>query len=140
MKSFLLNTWDIFLRLGMAVGGMLAGMGQGWEWSMSLLLPVMAADLIAQIFAGFRNRDTGKSSEERPALHGLNSLIKKCMVLTCVLGAGLLDRALSGGTALFRSAVIWFLIGHELLSLLQSLALNGMRFPNWLAVSLEQWE
>lgn len=96
------------------------------------LLVLMVVDYISGIIAVYENPN--KSLDSRRGLKGIG---KKIMILLLVATAHFVDYVT--GQEIVRTAIIFFFIGNEGLSILENAANAGVPIPDRLKSSLEQF-
>ena len=130
------KVWIWIVRVVGAVGGFLAGLLGGWDGSLAALLIAMAVDFATGLLVAYH----GKSGKTETG--GLSSgvsflgLTKKIVVLLLVGLAVSLDAALDTPGVL-RMAVVMFYVANEGLSIMENVALLGMKLPKALVSALE---
>ena len=102
----------------------------GFDGLLKALLAFMAADVIAGAALAF----AGKRLSSRSLFRGL---ARKSLTLLLVGGANLLDVYVLGTGTLLRTAVIFFYIANEGLSLVENAAALGLPVPKRLRDALE---
>lgn len=102
----------------------------GWELGLQILITCMTLDYILGIVTGYKN-------DELDSRKGFNGLKKKFTVLIVLILAVLLDR-LTSQEWVFRTAVIYFYIAMEGLSILENAAKLGVPIPDKLKKALIQ--
>ena len=102
----------------------------GFDGLLNALLCFMAADVAAGAALAYLERRLSSRALFR-------GLCRKCAVLLLVGGAHLLDAYVLGTGALLRTAVIFFYIANEGLSLLENAAALGLPVPKRLRDALE---
>ena len=118
------------------VGGFVSHALGGWDSMMKLLMALMALDfLTGWLVAGVWKRSNKSESGALDSKASFRGLIRKGMILMVVWIGVLLDDAL--GATYVRNAVVLFFVGNEGLSLLESLGLMGVPFPDFLKKALE---
>lgn len=137
MKSFLANTWDLLLKGGMMAAGFLRGAATGQNRELVLLLVVMVADYLSGVSAAWLGKSKKTPGGKLSSEAGRRGLLNKALMLLIILMSYLLDTFVSQGNAMFQSAVTWFYISNEALSLLENLALAGVPIPSRLRRALE---
>lgn len=118
------------------VASIIANALGGWDAALALLVGMMAVDYITGMLVAALWQKSNKS--ESGALNskaGYQGLVKKGVVLLIVYIATLVDRAI--GADYIRTAVVFFFIGNEGLSLLENVGLMGMPFPPAMKKALE---
>lgn len=118
------------------IGSFLARALGGWDTAVTLLVVMMAADLVAgvavaAVWKRSPNTKTGGLSS-RAAFQGFTRKIA-VMVLVCI--GHLMDAVL--GADYIRTATVCFFIGSEGLSLVENLGLMGVPLPGFLKKALE---
>lgn len=118
------------------IGSALVNFLGGWDVTLQVLIGFMAADyltgcLAAGVFHASSKSETGTLSSKA----GFMGLVRKCCVLLLIFLAVLLDRAT--GYEFIRTAVCFFFIANEGLSILENLGLMGVPYPAFLRNMLE---
>ena len=138
MGSFLRHTWDLVVKGAMLAGGFLRGMFAGDNKAIVLLLALMIADYLSGLVAAFLRKSRKSVAGGLSSTAGAKGLLKKGLMLLVVLLAYALDVFIGQGNAMFQSAVTWFYISNEILSLLENLAIAGVPIPRKLRSALER--
>ena len=117
-------------------GAMLSSVFGGWDVTMTLLVMMMVADYITGIMiAAFWQKSNKTEGGGLSSSAGFKGICKKSMVLFMVYLAVLLDGAM--GSNYIRTAVIFFFIGNEGISLLENLGVMGVKYPAFIKNALE---
>lgn len=138
MGSFLRHTWDLIVKGAMLAAGFFQGMAAGDNKAIVLLLALMIADYLSGVVAAFLKKSKKSVTGGLSSAAGAKGLLKKGLMLLVVLLAYALDAFIGQGNAMFQSAVTWFYISNEALSLLENLALAGVPIPGRLRAALER--
>lgn len=138
MSGFLRHTWDLLLKGGLAVTGFLSGIGRGDNRIVILLLVLMVLDYISGIAAAVLRKSRKTKGGGLSSAAGWHGLLKKGMMLLVVALGYVLDALVGQQNAMFQSAVTWFYISNECISLLENLALSGIPIPKTLRNALER--
>ena len=138
MAGFLRSTWDLLVKGGMMAAGFLSGLKGEGNTSLILLVCLMAADYISGLAAAALHKSDKTPSGGISSAAGWKGLLKKAMMLLVVLVAILLDRTSAEPTHMFQSAVTWFYISNEAISLVENLSAAGVPIPRRFRVLLEQ--
>jgi len=134
MRDFFLHTVDLLLKGGAAAVGFLVGMTSlERRWAVLLLL-LMAADCILGIIAAVKDGRHGK----RIAAAGAKNALSKSAMLLILMLAYAMDWLVHEGNAMFFTAVCWFGLCSESLSLLKNLTLCGFPMPRIARVLAKQ--
>lgn len=122
---------DAALAAMALLGSAVANTMGGWDAALRTLILCMVLDyLTGMIVAGVFKR-SGKSSDgSMDSRAGFQGLCKKGAELVLVLIGNQVDLML--GESLTRTAVIFFLIGNEGLSVMENLGLMGVPYPPFL--------
>ena len=116
--------------IGAVAGTVLTWLLGEWEVGLQILITCMTLDYILGIVTGYKN-------DELDSRKGFNGLKKKFTVLIVLILAVLLDR-LTSQEWFFRTAVIYFYVAMEGLSILENAAKLGVPIPNKLKKALIQ--
>lgn len=138
MSEFWRHTWDLLLKGGVMISGLLAGMAHGSNPAILLLLALMVADYLSGLAAAFCRKSDKTPGGGLSSRAGSRGLLRKALMLLVVLLGYALDGFIGEGNAMFQSAVTWFYIGNESLSLLENLSACGVPIPERLRASLEE--
>lgn len=132
------HAWDKALRALAALSGAVAGAFGGVDMVLKVLIAFMAIDYVTGLMVGWLGRSGKTDTGRLDSKAGFAGLMKKGLMMLMVLMAALLDRALGGENAVFRSLMVWFYIANEGLSILENLTLAGVPFPARIREALEQ--
>lgn len=119
-----------------AVGSVLANLFGGWDVALQVLIFMMSADyisglVVAAVFKRSPKSETG-ALESRA---GFKGLVRKGGILLVVLVAAKLDELT--GAAYIRTAVCFYFVANEGLSVIENLGLMGIPLPGFLRKMLE---
>ncbi len=131
-------TWDKVIKALAAMGGAIAGLFGGWDTLLFVLLGLMAVDYLSGVLVAFLGKSQKTEGGGLDSKVGAKGIAKKGLMMLVVLVASLLDKALGTEQQVFRTAVCWFYICNEGLSLLENLTLAGVPFPETMKKALEQ--
>lgn len=108
----------------------------GWDVSLKVLVAMMGADYITGVMvAAFWRRSNKSTTGALDSRAGFRGLCRKAVVFVLVFVSYRLDRAL--GISYVRTAVCWFFVANEGLSLLENVGLMGVPYPKFLKNALE---
>lgn len=127
MKEF----WNSIQFVFAAVGGWLGYFLGGYDGLLYALVVFMAADYITGIMCAVSDK---KLSSEV----GFKGICRKVLILMLVGIANLLDLQVIGTGAVLRTAVIFFYLSNEGVSLLENAAHLGLPIPEKLKAILAQ--
>lgn len=102
-----------------------------WDGLIEALVFAIGIDYVSGMLAGYINPDSQLNSQR-----GFRGICKKIMIMLLVALAHFLDQATH--QEIIRSAVIWFFLGNEGLSIIENAAKAGLPIPDNLKNSLEQ--
>lgn len=126
-----------------AVLGVLAVIGSaaaqalgGWDMALKVLIGFMLMDyatgwLVAAVWHKSSKSESGALNSNV----GFKGIIKKCMILALVVMAHMLDKVT--GSDFVRTAVCFFFISNEALSILENTAVMGVPYPAFVKNMLE---
>ncbi|TWH49578.1 holin family protein [Sporomusa sp. KB1] len=103
----------------------------GWDGLIEALVFAIGIDYVSGMLAAYINPDSQLNSQR-----GFRGICKKIMILLLVVLAHFLDQATH--QEVIRTAVIWFFLGNEGLSIIENAAKAGLPIPDSLKNSLEQ--
>lgn len=138
MGTFWRHTWDLLLKGGLMIAGFFQGMMSGDNYGIVLLLVLMIADYLSGVVSALLKKSPKTQRGGLDSEIGARGLLKKGLMLLVVVVAYALDRFVGQGNAMFQSAVTWFYISNEALSLVENLALCGVPVPRKLTLALER--
>ena len=130
------NTKNMVLISLAGIGSILAETFGGWDAFLKALVMFMAADYItgmavALVFHKSQKTKNGGASSQV----GYKGIVKKVSMLLLVALAVRMDEI--SGTHYIRNATIFFFLGNEGLSVMENLALMGVKYPEFLKNALE---
>ena len=127
MKDF----WNVIQLLISALGGWLGYFLGGCDGLLYALLAFVVIDYITGIMCAVN--DHSLSSEV-----GFRGICRKVLIFMLVGIANILDADIIGTGSVLRTAVIFFYISNEVVSLLENAAHLGLPVPEKIKVVLEQ--
>lgn len=114
-----------FSLFSSAIGVPMAFLFGAWTPLMSVLLVMMALDIITGVAKGFYNKEL----RSRNMAQGM---IRKTMIFVVLIIANMIDIAMFGGLPVAKSAVLSFFIGMEGLSILENLGQMEVPLPSFI--------
>ena len=123
--------WDYIHIAGAAVGGFLGWYLGGFDGALYALIACAVADYISGIACAFVKKEL--SSEI-----GAKGIAKKVVIFILVGIGHLLDTHLLGETQALRTALIFWYIGNEGISLIGNAVILGVPVPDFLKNALIQ--
>lgn len=127
MKEF----WNVIQTVFAAVGGWLGYFLGGCDGLLYALLAFVVLDYVTGVMCAVSD---GKLSSEV----GFKGIAKKVLIFLLVGAGHLLDVQILGEAGVLRTAVIFFYISNEGLSLVENAAYLGLPIPERLRMVLEQ--
>ena len=103
-----------------------------------VLCAFMGVDYLTGLIAAWFGKSGKSITGGMDSKAGAAGIARKGLMLLVVLVAAMLDRVLGTEQAVFRTAIIWFYLANEGLSILENLAVAGVPFPDRLKTVLEQ--
>lgn len=134
----MMEAWDKVVKALAMLGGTIAGLFGGFDTMMKVLMAFMVIDYVTGLIVATMGKSHKTENGHLDSKIGFIGIGKKALMLLVVLMAALLDRALGGDAAIFRSAMIWFYAANEGISILENLSLAGVPFPKFMLNALEQ--
>ncbi len=130
------NIKNVILIALAGLGSVLTETFGGWDSFLKALVMFMAVDYItgmtvALVFHKSQKTKNGGASSQV----GYKGIVKKVCVLLLVALAVRVDEI--SGTHYIRNATIFFFLGNEGLSIIENLALMGIKYPDFLKKALE---
>ena len=127
MKEF----WVLIQLVFAGVGGWLGWFLGGWDGLLYALLLFVALDYLTGIMCAVVDRRLSSRI-------GFKGIFKKVLIF-CLVGIGhALDTHIIGSGSVIRTAVIFFYLSNEGLSLIENAAYLGLPIPSKLKAVLEQ--
>ena len=127
MKEF----WNTIQFIFTAVGGWLGWFLGGWDGLLYALILFVVLDYITGVMCAVVNK---KLSSEV----GFKGIFRKVLIFALVGVGHVLDTQIIGAGSVLRTAVIFFYLSNEGVSLLENAAHLGLPIPEKLKVVLEQ--
>lgn len=127
MKEF----WTIIQSVITALGGWIGFFFGGCDGLLYTLIAFMIADYITGIMCAITDKTLSSSI-------GFKGICRKVLVLMLVGAANILDVEVIGTGSVLRSAVIFFYLSNEGISLIENAAHLGLPIPQKLKDVLEQ--
>jgi len=128
-ESAMETGWDKLMKVGMAMGGAVAGAFGGWSVQLSVLVYFMLADYLTGMAVAWMGKSTKSDTGGPSSKIGFQGILKKLLMLGLVFVAAQIDVAMGGGASVCRDAAVWFYLANEGLSILENLTLAGVPFP-----------
>ncbi|ALF10467.1 phage holin family protein [Parageobacillus thermoglucosidasius] len=120
---------DVAFKTGAAtIGGMVVFFFGGWMIPLRILVSLSIVDYVSGLIAG--------AVEKKLSSKVGFKIAKKVMMFTLVATGNLVDIAIGKGHV-FRDAVIFFYMGNEILSILESAGRIGLPIPEQLRSAIE---
>ncbi len=127
MKEF----WNVIQMVFAGIGGWLGYFLGGYDGLLYALIAFMVVDYITGVMCAV-------SDKKLSSAVGFKGICRKVLILTLVGTANILDVQVIGTGAVLRTAVIFFYLSNEGVSLLENAAHLGLPVPEKLRVVLEQ--
>ena len=127
MKEF----WNVIQAVFATVGGWLGYFVGGWDGLLYALIGFVVLDYLTGVMCAVS--DHRLSSEV-----GFKGICRKVLIFALVGIGHILDTHVFGETGVLRTAVIFFYISNEGLSLVENAAYLGLPIPEKLKAVLEQ--
>ena len=127
MKDF----WNIIQLIFAAIGGWLGYFFGGWDGALYALITFITVDYITGVMCAVTDRRL--SSEI-----GFKGICRKVIILTLVGVGSILDHQVVGSGSVLRTAVIFYYLSNEGISILENAAHLGLPVPEKLKNVLEQ--
>ncbi len=127
MKEF----WNTIQLVFTGIGGWLGYFLGGWDELLYALIAFVAIDYITGVICAISNHTL--SSEV-----GFKGICRKVLIFLLVGIGSILDAHVIGSGSVLRTAVIFFYISNEGVSILENAARLGLPVPEKIKVVLEQ--
>ena len=125
------DMWNLIQLLFAAVGGWFGWFLGGWDGTIMALVLFITIDYMTGIMCAIS--DKSLSSEI-----GFNGIFRKVVILMLVGVGALMDRYIIGNGEILRTAVIFYYLSNEGISILENAAHLGLPVPEKLKSVLEQ--
>jgi len=120
---------NVFKTSVTALGGLVGYLWGGWSALLGILLAFVVIDYITGIIA---SGTEGKLSSQV----GFKGIAKKIMIFILVALGHLVDKALGDGS-MVQTAIIFFYLGNEGISILENAGRTGLPIPGKLKNAIE---
>lgn len=124
-------------KLAAAAVGAAAGFFGNWPAALTGLAAVMSIDFVTGLIVAARGRSPKTSGGGLSSAAGFDGLVRKGMIMVVVLLATVLDRMIGSASMVFQTASAFYYIANESLSILENVALMGVKIPAFLRRALE---
>ncbi len=119
MKEF----WNVIQTAFAAVGGWLGYFLGGWDGLIYALIVFVIIDYITGVMCAFNDKTLDSSV-------GFRGICKKVLIFLLVGVGHVLDTSILGEAAVLRSAIIFFFLANEGLSITENAAHLGLPIPD----------
>lgn len=127
MKSIANMMQFIFAALGGAIGAVMGG----FDGFLYALIVFVGVDYVTGVMAGILNKELSSRI-------GFRGIFKKIVIFCLVAVAHIIDAHVIGNGSVLRTAVIFFYLSNEGISILENAAHVGLPIPKKLKAVLEQ--
>lgn len=117
----------IFAALGGAIGAVMGG----FDGFLYALIVVVGVDYVTGVMAGILNKELSSRI-------GFRGIFKKIVIFCLVAVSHIIDAYVIGDGSVLRTAVIFFYLSNEGISILENAAHVGLPIPKKLKDMLEQ--
>jgi toxin secretion/phage lysis holin len=132
MEEFIMKEfWNTIQLIFTGIGGWLGYFLGGWDGLLYALIAFVAIDYVTGVMCAISNHTL--SSEV-----GFKGICRKVLIFLLVGIGSILDAHVIGSGSVLRTAVIFFYISNEGVSILENAARLGLPVPEKIKVVLEQ--
>ncbi|GLC79334.1 phage holin family protein [Lacrimispora brassicae] len=117
----------IFAAMGGAIGAVMGG----FDGFLYALIVFVGVDYVTGVMAGILNKELSSRI-------GFRGIFKKIVIFCLVAVAHIIDNHVIGNGSVLRTAVIFFYLSNEGISILENAAHVGLPIPGKLKAVLEQ--
>lgn len=114
-----------------AVGGVIGAVMGGFDGFLYALIVFTGIDYVTGVMVGILNKELSSRI-------GFRGIFKKVMIFCLVAVSHIIDTHVIGNGSVLRTAVIFFYLSNEGISILENAALIGLPIPKKLKEVLEQ--
>lgn len=104
-----------------------------WDIAITILICAIVLDYVTGVLAGAYTHSLSSQV-------GFKGLLRKIMILICVMVGVMVDKLLGQGTWVFRTMICYFYFANECISLLENGQKMGLKIPKKLLTILEQFQ
>lgn len=127
MKEF----WNTIQVIFAAIGGWLGWFVGGWDGFIIALVAFVVIDYITGVMCAVADKKLSSAI-------GFKGICRKVLIFLLVGIANILDVQIIGDSSVLRTAVIFFYLSNEGISILENAAHLGLPIPEQLKAVLEQ--
>lgn len=127
MKNFVEAAQFAFAALGGALGAVLGG----WDGFLYALIVFVVVDYLTGVMVAVLNKELSSSV-------GFHGIFKKIVIFALVAVGHIIDANVIQEGSVIRTAVIFFYLSNEVISILENASLIGLPVPQKLKDVLEQ--
>lgn len=125
------DMWNLIQFIFALIGGWLGYFLGGWDGALYALITFITVDYITGVMCAISDRRL--SSEV-----GFRGICRKVIILVLVGVGSILDRQIIGSGSILRTAVIFYYLSNEGISILENATRLGLPVPEKLKNVLEQ--
>ncbi|MBE6811348.1 MAG: phage holin family protein [Ruminococcaceae bacterium] len=125
------NIWTVIQAAFTAFGGVVGWFLGGFDGFLYALIAFVVIDYVSGIMVAISNKTLSSRV-------GFTGIFKKVLIFLLVGVGNILDVYILGDAGVLRSAVIFFYLSNEGISILENTATLGMPYPKKLKEILEQ--
>lgn len=125
------NIWTVIQAAFTAFGGVVGWFLGGFDGLLYALIAFVVIDYVSGIMVAISNKTLSSRV-------GFTGIFKKVLIFLLVGVGNILDVYILGDAGVLRSAVIFFYLSNEGISILENTATLGMPYPKKLKEILEQ--
>lgn len=129
--------WNRVVKGFSLAAGAVTGFFGEWSVGLTVLMVMMGIDYITGVAVAMTGQSSKTEGGGLSSKAGFIGLARKGFMLLIVLVATLLDKAIGNSSMVFQTAMVFYYIANEGLSILENAERMGVPFPDFFRKRLE---